>query len=143
MVLEDFLNGPYKSEGERRIAQFLTNTGLQYEYERPLLVLDRGQSRIWYPDFTLPKESIYLEYFGLAGNVEYDRGIHHKLLTYEENDFSVVAIYPIQLKKPNWEYALLEQIDSVLDSRLQDYRRMTQGYLQKYAKESLYDPRYR
>jgi len=44
----------FKSRGEVQIARFLDRNKLTYRYEHPLAVLDKGKTRIWYPDFLLP-----------------------------------------------------------------------------------------
>ena len=133
MVLENVFDEGFKSEGERRIAELFRDAGIRYVYEQPLLLQDRGKPRIWYPDFALPEQSVHVEYFGMVGNAEYEKGINQKLTAYRENNVSVVAVYPFQLEGPDWQRSLLQQVDSVLDKRLRDYRKATQGYLQRYA----------
>jgi hypothetical protein len=40
----------FKSEGERRIANFLDKNSIRYQYERGLLLNPSdGRQRIWYP----------------------------------------------------------------------------------------------
>jgi len=41
----------YKSWGEEQIARLLDRYGTSYQYEYPVAVVDRGKTRIWYPDF--------------------------------------------------------------------------------------------
>lgn len=42
--------GPFKSAGERKIADVLSKYGLPFKYESPLLVQDNQEKpRIWYP----------------------------------------------------------------------------------------------
>ena len=86
--LEDRLIGQgslkFKSEGERRIADFLESNSIKYHYEPPLLINSAsGKPRIWYPDYYLPEFSAYIEYYGLVGRQNYDEGI-------KANPFSAV-----------------------------------------------------
>ena len=63
----------FKSEGERRIASFLKDNSIKYQYEPGVLVNSwEHKPRIWYPDFYLPEFGTYIEYFGLAGRQNYD-----------------------------------------------------------------------
>ena len=43
----------YKSDGERRIADFLNKKNIPFTYEKPLAVVDDRKTRIFYPDFSL------------------------------------------------------------------------------------------
>ena len=71
--------GAYKSKGEARIAHFLNNSGIPFIYEHPLAVIDEGKTKIWHPpDFLLPDHAAHIEYFGLAGQPDYDAGIRRK-----------------------------------------------------------------
>ncbi|MDE0463335.1 MAG: UvrD-helicase domain-containing protein [Caldilineaceae bacterium] len=61
------LNGDLvKSLEELAIANFLTENGIKYEYERPYKVPTATQERSQYrPDFFLPDHNIYIEHFAL------------------------------------------------------------------------------
>jgi len=66
----------YKSAGERKIAGFLGCNNIRYLYEAPVLINSYdSKARIWYPDFYLPEFKTYIEYYGLAGDPDYERGI--------------------------------------------------------------------
>lgn len=55
-----------KSYGEMDIANFLTQNGVRYIYERPYEVDTRTEKYGQYhPDFYLPEYKIYIEYFGI------------------------------------------------------------------------------
>jgi len=113
---------PYKSRGEKAIADCLTRAGVQFEYEKPLLIPNRDRLRLWYPDFSLPKESVLIEYFGLEGDPDYDKGIVKKLSAYRENHLDVIDIYPNDLHEANWGANLLNRVDRILEYRLKDFR---------------------
>jgi len=57
-----------KSAGEKLIANVLFENGIEYRYEP-----NRRWNEVNYrPDFTLPRYSIAIEYFGLSGDPDYD-----------------------------------------------------------------------
>lgn len=58
----------FKSEGERQIARLLERCGIDYRYEYPLAVIERGKVRILYPDFLLPEYGVVLEYAGVENS---------------------------------------------------------------------------
>ena len=57
---EDFEQN-FKSKGEIEIAELLEKSGIEYRYEQPLAVVDRGKVRTLYPDFYLPEYGIIIE----------------------------------------------------------------------------------
>lgn len=79
-----------ESEGEKQIERFLRRCGFVCRYEDPLVVVERGRTRIWYPDYFLPEYGIVIEYAGLNGE-EYEAGLRHKKAVYEE--LGVPAIF--------------------------------------------------
>ena len=111
---------PYRSWNEHRIAGLLDKYGLPFIYEKPTAVVDSGQVRIWYPDFTL-SYGLLIEYFGIGGNAEYDRRTQHKLTAYQQNQMDVVALYQRDMGR-GWDDHLLRRIDTALEHRLTGYR---------------------
>ena len=109
--LEGRLNGnkPFKSEGERRIASTLDKYGIFYIYERPVQVQTAGTVRYLRPDFYLPRYNVYIEYYGRAGNSEYDRRITKKQSLYTANGIRVISIYPWTLCR-NWPKYLMGRL---------------------------------
>ncbi|MBQ3527606.1 MAG: UvrD-helicase domain-containing protein [Clostridia bacterium] len=71
-----------KSYGEMYIANFLTQNGINYIYECPYEIDTRTDEYTQYtPDFYLPDQNIYIEFFGINrnGNVPpYFKGSHGK-----------------------------------------------------------------
>jgi hypothetical protein len=116
---------PYKSWGESRIAGLLDQYGLPFIYEKPTAVIDSGQVRIWYPDFTLPY-GILIEYFGITGDPQYDLRTQHKLRVYDSNQFDVLPVYRNDLGR-EYDAALLRRIDRTLENRLAGYRSAVGG----------------
>lgn len=130
---------PYRSLPEQRIANLLDQYGLPFIYEKPTAVTDRGQVRIWYPDFTLSYGPV-IEYFGMNGDTAYQQRTQHKLATYQQNQIPVLAMYPQDLGGA-WENRLLQRIDSALDRQLQHYRSRVGGV--SYVRTPHTTPRYR
>jgi hypothetical protein len=111
----------YKSYGEGRIAAVLDQYGVPYQYERPLLVIDRNKQRLWYADFWLSDASVAVEYFGLAGQPEYDRSIDHKTQVYAENGIGMVPVHRRHLGRELPDY-LMGGIERILQNRYERFR---------------------
>ena len=110
--MADNPNAPYKSKGEKAIAEILTRYNVDFKYEYPLLILDQKEGdsekpRIWYPDFWLPKYSIVIEYFGMEGDVHYDKGKKDKLCAYRRLDIDCISVKPTTLDKDLKSYLLI------------------------------------
>jgi len=100
----------FKSEGERRIAYFLDSNSIKYHYEPGILVQSTEKKpRIWYPDFHLPEFNIYIEYYGLVGNQNYDIGIKTKESVYSKMGLDVVSLYPWMFNE-NWQGYIMKEI---------------------------------
>ena len=113
----------YRSKGEKRIAEFLQEQGIQFDYESPIFVKDdAGLLRIWYPDFQLGGGKVLLEYFGMEGDSNYDEGVKKKKDVYKENGYKVIAVGPEIFKNRNWKSKLLDIIDEGLVENGQDRR---------------------
>ena len=111
----------YRSRQERDIATLLDGYGLPFVYEKPTAVVDSGKTKIWYPDFTLSYGTI-IEYFGINGSQGYRDRTRHKLRVYEENQLTVLPVYPSNLAQRGWHQNLLRRIDTTLERQLSDYR---------------------
>ena len=112
----------FKSGGERRIAYFLDNNSIRYQYEPGVLVNSVGQKpRIWYPDFYLPEFGTYIEYYGLAGQKNYDRGIKAKQSAYSKMGMEVVPVYPWMFVE-NWQNYIIKELKR---STLRRYKNLT------------------
>jgi hypothetical protein len=121
--LESLADGelPYrlKSEGERRIAEFLDKNSIRYHYEAGVLLYHpRGKLRIWYPDFHLPEFGVYIEYYGLYGRQNYDRGIKAKQSAYAKTGLKVIPVYPWTFNG-DWKGYIMKELR---DRSIQSYR---------------------
>ena len=118
--LENIIGGSeypkFKSEGERRIAYFLYNNSIKYKYESGILINSDSKPRIWYPDFHLPEFETYIEYFGLAGNSNYDKGIKTKETMYSKMGLDVIPVYPWMFAE-DWEGYIMKGLKNVTAHR--------------------------
>ena len=120
MAYQNKLWNNYKSDGERRIGTYLQNRGINFTYERPVLVVDSGRQRIWYPDFSLDDYHILIEYLGMNGNQKNDRLNQYKRKTYRENKYDVIEIYPSDFNR-DWKGIIDRGIYGTLERRVKDY----------------------
>ena len=123
--LEDIANSKqspqFKSYGERKIANFLSENAIQYQYECGVLVnAGYNQPRIWYPDFYLQEFKTYIEYYGMVGNQNYDKSIKTKQVVYEKARMDVISIYPWMFKE-NWRGYIMQELER---NTLRPYRNL-------------------
>jgi hypothetical protein len=107
----------FKSRGERKIASYLDGQGTAYQYEYPLAIIDRGQTRIWYPDFRLPEYGMIIEYFGMNGNSSYNDQMAHKMKVYRDAGVAGIYLMESSLRGP-WQELITERIEQVQEGRL-------------------------
>lgn len=122
----------YKSRGERQIASYLNEQGMAYQYEYPLAIIDRGQTRIWYPDFRLPEYGMIIEYFGMNGNSSYNGQMAHKMEAYRKAGIDGIYLLESSLRGP-WQELLTERIEQVLEGRLRKIQRARANSGLEYA----------
>ncbi|MBT4482376.1 MAG: hypothetical protein HOC71_01705 [Candidatus Latescibacteria bacterium] len=110
----------FKSDGERRIAYFLEDNSIRYQYESGVLINSDNKPRIWYPDFHLPEFGTYLEYYGLAGKQDYDKGIKTKETVYSKMRLDVIPVYPWMFAE-DWQGYIMKELKNVTAQR---YRKL-------------------
>jgi hypothetical protein len=82
-----------QSEGERRIAEWLTAHGLEYRYDAKFRIVSEFQIR---PDFYLPELDAYIEYWGLD-TPQYKMSMYKKQVLYQQEGKRLVSVYPRDL----------------------------------------------
>ncbi len=82
-----------QSEGERRIAEWLTEHGLTYRYDSKFRIIGEFQIR---PDFYLPEVDVYIEYWGLD-TPQYKMSMYKKQTLYQQEGKRLISIYPKDL----------------------------------------------
>ena len=106
-------SGKFRSEGERRIADFLESNSIKYHYEPALLVTSGHEKlRIWYPDYYLPEFGVYIEYFGLVGRQSYDEGVKAKETQYSKTGLAVIPVYPWTFAG-NWQEYIMKELEQI------------------------------
>ena len=111
----------FRSWGERQIARFLDRHEIDYQYEYPLALVDRGQVRLYYPDFRLPDYGLIMEYFGLRGRPDYDAQVRHKLALYRQAGIEGIFMNKDSFKG-DWPIRLLDQIEGSLEQRYRQFQ---------------------
>jgi len=84
-----------QSEGERRIADWLTANGLAYRYDAKFRILGEFQIR---PDFYLPELDLYIEYWGLD-TPQYKMSMYKKQILYQQEGKRLISVYPADLPR--------------------------------------------
>lgn len=82
-----------QSEGEKRIAEWLTAHALAYRYDNKFRIIGEFQIR---PDFYLPELDVYIEYWGLDTS-QYKMSMYKKQTLYQQEGKRLVSIYPKDL----------------------------------------------
>ena len=82
-----------QSEGERRIADWLTAHGLAYRYDSKFRVIAEFQIR---PDFYLQELDVYIEYWGLD-TPQYKMSMYKKQMLYQQEGKRLISVYPKDL----------------------------------------------
>ena len=117
-VQESLKGDNVKSYGEKRIANFLFEHDISYKYEQAF----RWNERTYRPDFTvfsngrnLEKRGVVIEYFGLAGNPDYDKESENKRKYWKNKPaWSLLEIYPenINLGESGFDIWLKKKLNS-------------------------------
>ncbi|MDZ4199306.1 MAG: HEAT repeat domain-containing protein [Kiritimatiellia bacterium] len=84
-----------QSEGERRIADWLTAHGVAYRYDAKFRIIGEFQIR---PDFFLPELDVYIEYWGLD-TPQYKMNMYKKQILYQQEGKRLISIYPTDLSR--------------------------------------------
>ena len=114
-----------KSEAEKKIADLLFTHNIPYKYEKTAYT--RGlfgtflfAKKIGKPDFYLPSQNLYIEYWGLVNHsnrwkrAKYIRSMKWKMAMYYKNKIRFVSIYPRNL--PSLQWILFTKINEVTAS---------------------------
>jgi hypothetical protein len=82
-----------QSDGERRIADWLTAHGLAYRHDSKFRVIAEFQIR---PDFYLTELDVYIEYWGLD-TPQYKMSMYKKQMLYQQEGKRLISVYPKDL----------------------------------------------
>jgi len=100
------------SKGELAIMEVLDKYNVDYKFDHPMLIEeekenDKLRTRIWYPDFWLPKYSIIIEFFGMMDKPNYKKGKEEKLKAYKKLDIDCISVYPKTVQGDLKSYLLI------------------------------------
>lgn len=93
-----------QSEGERRLADWLTAHGLVFRYDAKFRIIAEFQIR---PDFYLPELDVYIEYWGLD-TPQYKMSMYKKQILYQQEGKRLISVYPKDL--PSLDNLLLRKL---------------------------------
>jgi hypothetical protein len=93
-----------QSEGERRIAEWLTANAIAYRYDAKFRIIGEFQIR---PDFYLPELDVYIEYWGLD-TPQYKMSMFKKQILYQQQGKRLISIHPADL--PHLESLLASKL---------------------------------
>lgn len=96
-----------QSEGERRIAEWLTAHGIAYRYDAKFRIIAEFQIR---PDFYLPELDVYIEYWGMD-TPQYKMSMYKKQMLYQQEGKRLISVYPQDLPG----------LDGLLTAKLRHY----------------------
>lgn len=96
-----------QSDGERRIAEWLTAHGIAYRYDAKFRIIAEFQIR---PDFYLPELDVYIEYWGLD-TPQYKMSMFKKQTLYQQEGKRLISVYPQDLP----------DLDGLLTAKLRFY----------------------
>ena len=90
-------NGVYvRSLSELCIANWLYANRIPFEYERRVLFTATGESA--HCDFYLPDRDVYIEFWGISNDRNYEHYKRWKEKNYTQNAIPLVSLYPADLK---------------------------------------------
>lgn len=111
---------PVKSYGELVIANWLFRKGINYQYEAKYRFdVATAEYRQYEPDFYLPDDDIYIEYYGIDENGDtpsymdrerYHAGIEWKRETHKKYETGYIEVFYHQHKKGNLLTALEKEL---------------------------------
>ncbi len=82
-----------QSEGEGKIAEWLTAQGLAYRYDTKYRIIKEFQIR---PDFYLSELDVYIEYWGMD-TPQYNMSMYKKKMLYQQEGKRLISVYPKDL----------------------------------------------
>ena len=85
-----------RSRGEVMIDNYLYTSRVAHAYELDLILTDSERMS---PDFTVltPNGNVYIEFWGLEGQPDYDKNTEKKKRLYEKHDLSLINVRPDDL----------------------------------------------
>jgi len=84
-----------QSHGEERIADYLYDCGLDFDYDKPFYF----DGILMRPDFYLPDRKVFIEYWGMKGDPKYEERKKKKLSLYRQTGANLISVYPKDISR--------------------------------------------
>jgi hypothetical protein len=94
-----------QSDGERIIAEELAAMGVVFRYDNRFRIVKGYAIR---PDFYLPEFDLYIEYWGMEDNLDYQIGMMEKKKLYQQAGKKLLSLHAHE--KPRLREALREKL---------------------------------
>jgi len=89
-----------RSEGERTIDDILYNENIVHTYQKKVLeITERTVTADWFIPVVKKSIGIYIEFWGMDGNDDYDENQKEKQELYTKHQLKLIEIFPDDLKK--------------------------------------------
>lgn len=116
---------------EKKVAAYLKEVGVRWEYEKPLFLIDQfNKPRIYVPDFFLPELNTYLEVIG--SKVNFDKKHRYQKQAYEKNDIQIIYV---KTYESGWDAKLSDDIYEYLHKMTKNLLEALRNMGQKYSRE--------
>jgi hypothetical protein len=98
------------TNAELKVAQFLKEMDIKWNYEHPVFVWDENKRpRVWAPDFYLYQFGIYVE---VCGSKDFNYDYRRKI--FDKNGHKVIFLH-LYKEKEKWTYHLLKYLKLFTD----------------------------
>lgn len=87
-----------RSLSEQSIDNWLYNNGYQHSYEKSVYIKTKSDAVVL-SDFYLPKEDIYIEFWGIENDEQYEKRKQEKIKLYDENNLNRIDLTKEDIKR--------------------------------------------
>lgn len=87
-----------RSLSEQSIDNWLYNNGYQHSYEKSVYMKTKPDAVVL-SDFYLPKEDIYIEFWGIENDEQYEKRKQEKIRLYNENNLNRIDLTKEDIKR--------------------------------------------
>ena len=111
------------TDSEKIVAGFLTEIDLWWKFEFPVFIWDENErTRLWTPDFFLPKLGLYVE---VCGSEDFDYDYREQI--YKKNEIYVIYAHTYK-DESEWKHFLVYRLEEINDYRTMKIENMKGFY---------------
>jgi len=89
----------------------LDQYGVPFFYKQATLICDKGQRKLWHPDFTLHTyNNAVIEY---NPNEDRTAGTESKSDVYRQNSIAAIFLNQSDLSGPNWQQRIYDRLEEI------------------------------